>query len=84
MRLYKFLKVSRNIKRITVAKEVSDASRINVNGKVAKPSTELKVGDTIEINYYKKKMVVKVLSLALNVKKDEADGMYEVIEVSEN
>jgi len=84
MRLDKFLKVSRIIKRRTVAKEVSDASRINVNGKVAKPSTELKVGDTIEINYYKKKMVVKVLSLALNVKKDEADGMYEVIEVSEN
>ena len=84
MRLDKFLKVSRIIKRRTVAKEVSDASRINVNGKVAKPSTELKVGDTIEINYYKKKMVVKVLSLALNVKKDDADGMYEVIEVSEN
>lgn len=84
MRLDKFLKVSRIIKRRTVAKEVSDASRINVNGKVAKPSTELKVGDTIEINYYKKKMVVKVLSLALNVKKDEADGMYEVVEVSEN
>ena len=84
MRLDKFLKVSRIIKRRTVAKEVSDASRINVNGKVAKPSTELKVGDTIEINYYKTKMVVKVLSLALNVKKDEADGLYEVIEVSEN
>ena len=84
MRLDKFLKVSRIIKRRTVAKEVSDASRINVNGKVAKPSTELKVGDTIEINYYKKKMVVKVLSLALNVKKDEADGMYEVLEVVDN
>lgn len=84
MRLDKFLKVSRIIKRRTVAKEVSDASRINVNGKVAKPSTELKVGDTIEINYYKKKMVVKVLSLALNVKKDEADGMYEILEVIDN
>ena len=69
---------------MVIAIRKSDASRINVNGKVAKPSTELKVGDTIEINYYKKKMVVKVLSLALNVKKDEADGMYEVIEVSEN
>lgn len=84
MRLDKFLKVSRIIKRRTVAKEVSDASRINVNGKVAKPSTELKIGDTIEINYYKKKMVVKVVSLASTVKKDEADGMYEIIEVSEN
>lgn len=84
MRLDKFLKVSRIIKRRTVAKEVSDASRINVNGKIAKSSTELKIGDTIEINYYKKKMVVKVLSLAPTVKKDEADGMYEIIEVSEN
>lgn len=84
MRLDKFLKVSRIIKRRIVAKEVSDASRIVVNGKVAKPSTELKLGDIIEINYYKKKMVVKVLSLTPTVKKDEADGMYEVISVSEN
>lgn len=84
MRLDKFLKVSRIIKRRTVAKEVSDASRIIVNGKVAKPSCELKLGDIIEINYYKKKMVVKVLSLAPTVKKDEALDMYEIISVTEN
>lgn len=84
MRLDKFLKVSRIIKRRTVAKEVSDASRITVNGKTAKPSTELKIGDIIEINYFKKKMVVKVLSLQQTVKKEDADGMYEVISVVEN
>lgn len=84
MRLDKFLKVSRIIKRRTVAKDVSDASRINVNGRVAKPSTELKIGDIIEINYFKKKMVVKVLSLQQKVKKDDASDMYEVISVVEN
>ncbi len=84
MRLDKFLKVSRIIKRRTVAKDVSDASRINVNGRVAKPSTELKIGDIIEINYFKKKMVVKVLSLQQTVKKDDDSDMYEVISVVEN
>ena len=84
MRLDKFLKVSRIIKRRTVAKDVSDASRINVNGRVAKPSTELKIGDIIEINYFKKQMVVKVLSLQQTVKKDDASDMYEVISVVEN
>ena len=84
MRLDKFLKVSRIIKRRTVAQDVSDASRINVNGRVAKPSTELKIGDIIEINYFKKKMVVKVLSLQQTVKKDDASDMYEVISVVEN
>ena len=84
MRLDKSLKVSRIIKRRTVAKDVSDASRINVNGRVAKPSTELKIGDIIEINYFKKKMVVKVLSLQQTVKKDDASDMYEVISVVEN
>lgn len=84
MRLDKFLKVSRIIKRRTVAKDVSDASRINVNGRVAKPSTELKIGDIIEINYFKKKMVVKVLSLQQTVKKDDASDMYEVISIVEN
>lgn len=83
MRLDKFLKVSRIIKRRSVAKEASDGGRISVNGRDAKPSTVLKVGDTLEINYYKKKMIVKVLSLNENAKKDEADGMYEIIEVKE-
>ena len=84
MRLDKFLKVSRIIKRRTVAKEASDAGRITVNGRDAKPSTVLKVGDILEVNYFKKKMTVKVLSLNENAKKDEAEEMYEIIEVKEN
>lgn len=84
MRLDKFLKLSRIIKRRTVAKEVSDASHIVVNGRVAKPSTDLKVGDIIEINYFKKKMIVKVASIKEVVKKDEADDMYEIVEIIEN
>ena len=84
MRLDKFLKVSRIIKRRTVAKEASDAGRITVNGRDAKPSTVLKVGDILEVNYFKKKMTVKVLSLNENAKKDEAEDMYEIIEVKEN
>lgn len=81
MRLDKFLKVSRIIKRRTVAKDASDAGRISVNGKDAKPSTVLKVGDILEINYFKKKMKVKVLSLKESTKKEDADGMYEILEV---
>ena len=81
MRLDKFLKVSRIIKRRSVAKDASDAGRISVNGKDAKPSTVLKVGDILEINYFKKKMKVKVLSLKESTKKEDADGMYEILEV---
>ena len=84
MRLDKFLKVSRIIKRRTVAKEVSEASHINVNGRIAKPSTEVKEGDIIEINYYKKTMVVKVKSIAQSIKKEDADSMYEIVSVKEN
>ena len=53
-------------------------------GRVAKPSTELQIEDIIEINYFKKKMVVKVLSFQQTVKKDDASDMYEVISVVEN
>lgn len=81
MRLDKFLKVSRIIKRRTVAKEASDSKKVLVNKKVAKPSTELKLGDIIEITYFKKTVIVKVVSLTPVIKKEEAEGMYEVLEV---
>lgn len=82
MRLDKFLKVSRIIKRRTVAKEASSSEKILVNGKVAKPSTMLKVGDMIEINFYKKTVVVKVLAFLNSTKKEDAESMYEIISVS--
>jgi ribosomal 50S subunit-recycling heat shock protein len=79
MRLDKFLKVSRLIKRRTLAKEASNSERILVNGKVAKPSKELKVNDIVTIEFGKKEISVKVLSLNPVVKKDDASSMYELI-----
>lgn len=79
MRLDKYLKVSRLIKRRTLAKEASNADRILVNGKVAKPSKELKINDIITIEFGKKQISVKVLNLNPLVKKDDASSMYELI-----
>ena len=79
MRLDKYLKVSRLIKRHTLAKEASNSERILVNGKIAKPSKELKVNDIITIEFGKKEISVKVLSLNPVVKKDDASSMYELI-----
>ena len=79
MRLDKFLKVSRLIKRRTVANKLAEAGRVSVNGRVAKPGTKLKVGDTLAISFgdQETKVIVKKLSNA--VKKDEAASMYEII-----
>lgn len=76
MRLDKYLKVSRIIKRRTVANEVCDAQKINVNGKVAKASYDVKVGDIIEINYESKKLKFRVESVADVIKKEDASTMY--------
>lgn len=79
MRLDKYLKVSRLIKRRTVAAEAADAGHISVNGKVAKPSTDVKVGDTLELSFGQKKLRVEVLSVQEVVRKDDAAGMYREI-----
>lgn len=84
MRLDKFLKVSRIIKRRTIASEAAKDEKILVNGRLAKPSHELKVGDIITINYYKKMMEVRVKQLMASTKKDDASEMFEVIRVVEN
>lgn len=81
MRLDKFLKVSRLIKRRTVANEVSDMGRVNVNGQSAKPSKQLKVGDVIEIVYANRMVKVKVLKVPENnVSVQEAPTLYEILE----
>lgn len=82
MRLDKYLKVSRLIKRRTLAKEASESERILVNDKIAKPSKELKIGDTITIEFGRKEIKVKVLSLNPVIKKDDASNMYELISES--
>jgi ribosomal 50S subunit-recycling heat shock protein len=79
MRLDKYLKVSRLIKRRTVANQACDADKINVNGKAARASYNVKIGDEIEICMGNNPIKVKVLSLKETVKKDEASEMYEVV-----
>lgn len=76
MRLDKFLKVSRLIKRRTVANEACDAGRVSVNGKVAKASVHVKVGDVIEIQFGQKTVKVQVDSLTESIRKDDAKEMY--------
>ena len=80
MRLDKYLKISRLIKRRTVANDVADAGRIYVNGKAVKPSYAVKVCDEIEITFGNKPVKVKVLSVEDNVRKDVAREMYEAIQ----
>ncbi|MGT2930426.1 RNA-binding S4 domain-containing protein [Streptococcus dentasini] len=79
MRLDKYLKVSRIIKRRPVAKEVADKGRIKVNGVLAKSSTDLKINDDIEIRFGNKLLTVRVLEMKDSTKKDDAESMYEII-----
>ncbi len=80
MRLDKFLKVSRIIKRRTLAKEVADNGRIEVNGRVAKSSTAIEVDDLITISFGNKIVTVKVLQLLDSTKKDDAGNMFEIVD----
>ena len=79
MRLDKYLKVSRLIKRRTVANEACDAGRVTINDKVAKAGAEVKAGDIIEIAFGTKPVKVRVLTVQETVKKDDAKDMYEVL-----
>jgi ribosomal 50S subunit-recycling heat shock protein len=79
MRLDKFLKVSRIIKRRPVAKEVADKGRIQVNGILAKSSSNVKIGDQIKIQFGNKILEVEVLELRDSTKKEDAEKMYQII-----
>ncbi|HDA7142924.1 TPA: RNA-binding S4 domain-containing protein [Staphylococcus aureus] len=80
MRLDKYLKVSRLIKRRTLAKEVSDQGRITINGNVAKAGSDVKVEDVLTIRFGQKLVTVKVTALNEHASKDNTKGMYEIIE----
>jgi len=80
LRLDKYLKVSRIIKRRTVANEACDAGKISVNDKIARASYDVKVGDIIEINMGQKPLKVKVLNVTEYVKKEDAADNYQVID----
>lgn len=79
MRLDKYLKVSRLIKRRTVANEACDAGRVMVNGKVAKASVDVKVDDIIEIAFGQKSVKIRVLEITDTTKKEEAKDLFEYV-----
>lgn len=80
MRIDKFLKVSRIIKRRTVANEACGSGRVMINNKVAKPGTEVKTSDVISIRFGEHVGLYEILSIAETVKKDEASSMYRVLQ----
>ncbi len=80
MRLDKYLKISRIIKRRTIANEACDAGRVSVNGKVARASYDVKIGDIIEIEFGTRIVKAQVLQVSETVKKDDAIGLYKIIE----
>lgn len=82
MRLDKYLKVSRLIKRRTVANEACDSERIEVNGKRAKASYDVKIGDLISVIFGNRAVTVRVLDIRETTKKSESIGMYEVVSES--
>lgn len=79
MRLDKYLKVSRLIKRRTIAREACDSGRVVVNSKVAKASTNISINDIIEINFGHKSVKVQVLKIKDTQKKDEAEEMFKYL-----
>ncbi|KRG13593.1 hypothetical protein ACA29_08395 [Lederbergia galactosidilytica] len=81
MRLDKFLKVSRLIKRRTLAKEVADKGRIFINGQQAKAGSNVKVGDELEIRFGQKLVTVQVTELQESTKKEDAANMYKIVKV---
>ena len=79
MRIDKYLKVSRLIKRRTMACEACDAGRVSINGKVAKPSSNVNVGDVLEIRFGNGETRVRVTSVNEKARKEEASGLYEIL-----
>ncbi|AFS39867.1 MULTISPECIES: RNA-binding S4 domain-containing protein [Leuconostoc] len=79
MRLDKYLKVSRLIKRRTVAKEIADQGRISINGKVAKSSSDVSTNDELEVRFGNKTLTVKVAKIVETTKKEASADMYEIV-----
>ncbi|MBE7084131.1 MAG: RNA-binding S4 domain-containing protein [Clostridiales bacterium] len=79
MRVDKFLKVSRLLKRRTVAQEACDGGRVKVNGRTVKPSAQLKVGDVVELGFNSGTVKFKVLDIKETVRKEQAESLYEIL-----
>ena len=84
MRLDKYLKVSRIIKRRTIAKEACEGGRVSINHKVAKAGTVVSEGDTIEIQFANQTLKAKIINIAEHVTKENAKAMYEIISGQED
>ncbi len=80
MRLDKFLKVSRIIKRRTSSKEFASNDRATINGKVAKPSTKVKIGDILELSFGNKLITIEITQILNSTKKEDSEHMYKIIE----
>lgn len=80
MRIDKYLKVARILKRRVIAKELADQERLIINGRIAKASTEVKVNDQIELLFGHRHLKVRVLEIKEHVKKDESANLFEIIE----
>ncbi len=80
MRIDKYLKVSRIIKRRTVAAEACSGGRVNINGKIAKPGDNVKVGDIIEVSFGEKNVKLEILNVNETVRKEDAPYMYRVLQ----
>ena len=80
MRLDRFLKVSRIIKRRTVANEACDAGRVSVNGRIARASYDVKTGDILDISFGGRTVKAEVLDVSDNVRKDDAAQMYKIVD----
>lgn len=79
MRIDKFLKVSRILKRRTLAQEACDMGKVEINGKDAKPSARVKAGDIVTVKFTGGQLKFKILNIKETVKKDEASSLYEII-----
>lgn len=79
MRIDKYLKISRIIKRRTIAQEACDSGRVMVNDKLAKPGTDVKIGDIIEIRFGTQTAKYEVLEIKEHVKKEETDNLYRIL-----
>lgn len=80
MRIDKFLKVSRILKRRSVARDAADGGRVKINGRTVKPSHDINIGDIVELGFNSGTVKFRVLNIKETVKKEEADSLYEIIE----
>ncbi len=79
MRIDKFLKVSRILKRRTLAQEAASSGRISVNGRVVKPSYQVKIGDIVEVGFVSGAVKFRILDVKDTVKKEQVDSLYEIL-----